>query len=73
MKLLAKEQQESYGKFEIICHYTREYGGAAYSIRILKYSLPKKIPTVFLNGSNYDYHFIMKELAEEFKKRKLLF
>ena len=21
------------------------------------------------NGSNYDYHFIMKELAEEFKKQ----
>ena len=24
---------------------------------------------VFHNGSNYDYHFIMKELAEEFKKQ----
>ena len=23
----------------------------------------------FNNGSNYDYHFIMKELAEEFKKQ----
>ena len=26
-------------------------------------------PTVFHNGSNYDYHFIIKELAEEFKKQ----
>ena len=23
---------------------------------------------VSLNGSNYDYHFIIKELAEEFEK-----
>ena len=26
-------------------------------------------PTVFHNGSNYDYHFIIKVLAEEFKKQ----
>ena len=31
--------------------------------------MPKKIPIVFHNGSNYDYHFIIKELAEEFKKQ----
>ena len=28
-----------------------------------------KIPIVFHNGSNYDYNFIIKELAEEFKKQ----
>ena len=26
------------------------------------------IPIVFHNGSDYDYHFIIKELAEKFKK-----
>ena len=31
--------------------------------------MPKKIPIVFHNASNYDYHFIIKELAEEFKKQ----
>ena len=31
--------------------------------------MPKKIPIVFHNGSNYDYHFIIKELLEEFKKQ----
>ena len=31
--------------------------------------MSKKIPIVFHNGSNYDYHFIIKELAEEFKKQ----
>ena len=31
--------------------------------------MPKKLPIVFHNGSNCDYHFITKELAEEFKKQ----
>ena len=29
----------------------------------------KKIAIAFHNGSNFDYHFIIKELAEEFKKQ----
>ena len=33
----------------------------------LRYSVPKKIPMVFHNRSNYDYHLILKDLAEEFK------
>ena len=31
--------------------------------------MPRKIPIVFHNGSNYDYHFIIKESAEECKKQ----
>ena len=46
--------------------------GAMHSICNLKYSLPKKNPIVFHNGSNYDYHFLIKDLAEEFKKHLLL-
>ena len=42
------------------CHYTGEYRGAAHSICNLKYSVPKNIPVVFHNASNYDYHFIIK-------------
>ena len=51
------------------CHYTGEYRGAAHSICNLKYSVPKKNPIIFHNGSNCDYHLIIKELAEEFKKQ----
>ena len=29
--------------------------------------MPKEIPILFHNGSTYDYHFIIKQLAEEFK------
>ena len=84
MKLLKKEHQESHenakifyifkGKFENKyskykkylkvrddCHYTGEYRGAAHSICNLKCSVPKKSPTV--------YHFIIKELADAFKKQ----
>ena len=51
------------------CHYTGEYRRAAHSICNLKYSVPKKNPIVFHNGSNNDYHFIIKVLAEEFEKQ----
>ena len=39
----------------------------AYSICNLWYKIPKEIPVVFHNGSTYDYHFIIKQLAREFK------
>ena len=84
MKLLTKQQQESYENAKICyifkekfenkylkdkkyykvrdhCHYTGGYRGAAPSICNLKYSVPKKIPIAFHNGSNHDYHFIIKE------------
>ena len=51
------------------CNYTRGSRGAAHSIYDLKYSVHKKVPIAFHNGSNYDYDFIIKELAEEFEKQ----
>ena len=44
-----------------------KYRGAAHSICNLRYKIPKEIPVVFHNGSTYDYHFIIKQLAREFK------
>ena len=49
------------------CHYTGKYRAAAHSICNLRYKIPKEIPVVFHNGSTYDYHFIIKQLAREFK------
>ena len=49
------------------CHYRGKYRGAAHNICNLRYKVPKEIPVVFHNGSTYDYHFIIKELVEEFE------
>ena len=56
-----------YHKVRDHCHYTRKFRGAAHNICNLRYKVPKKVPVVFHNGSTYDYHFIIKQLAEEFK------
>ena len=60
---------KKYRKVRDHCLFAREYRGAAHSICDLKYSGPKKIPIVFNNGLNYDYHIIINELGEEFKKQ----
>ena len=53
------------------CRYTGKHRGVhkAHSIYNLKYSVPKNTPIVFRNGSNYEYHFIIKELGNEFSKQ----
>ena len=54
-------KDKKYRKVRDHCHYTEEYRGPAHSICNLRCSVPKKIPIVFQNGSNYDYHFIIKK------------
>ena len=61
-------KDKKYCKIRDHCHHAGKYRDAAHSICNLKYVASKKIPTVF-HGSKYDYHFIIKELAEEFKKQ----
>ena len=56
-------------KVKYHCHYTGKYRGATHDICNLRYKIPKEIPVVFYNGSTYDYHFIIKELAEEFEEQ----
>ena len=48
------------------CHYTGKFRGAAHSKCNLNYKVPKDIPIIIHNAS-YDTHFIINELAEEFK------
>ena len=31
--------------------------------------MPNEVPVAFHNGSNYDYHFIIKELTNEFERQ----
>ena len=49
------------------CHYTGQYRGAAHSICNLRFQIPKEISVVFHNGSTYDYHFIIRQIAKEFE------
>ena len=48
------------------CHYTGDFRGAAHSICNLKYKVPKEIP-VIIHNATYDTHFIINQLAIEFK------
>ena len=57
----------NYWKVRDHCHYTGKFRGAAHNICNLKFNVPNEFPVVFHNGSNYDYHFIIKELANEFE------
>ena len=61
------DNNKKYYKVKDHCHYTGKYRGAAHEICNLRYKILKEIPIVFRNGSTYDYHFIIKELAEEFE------
>ena len=61
-------KDRKYCKVRYHCHYPGEYTGAVHSIWNLKYSVPRKIPIAFHNGTNYDYNFTIKELAKEFDK-----
>ena len=61
------DDNKRYHKVRDHCHYTEKYRGAAHNICNLRYKTPKEIPVVFHNGSTYDYHFIIKDLEEEFE------
>ena len=50
-------KDKKYRKVADHCHYTEEYRGAAHNICHSKYSVSKRIPIVFHNGSNYDYNY----------------
>ena len=64
-------KDKKYCKDRDHCHYTGEYRGAVHSICNSKYSVPKTFPLAFHDRSNYDYHFIIEQLAEELKKKTI--
>ena len=47
------------------CHYTGKYRGAAHNSCNLRCKILKENHLVFHNGSTYDYHLIIEELAKE--------
>ena len=50
------------------CLFTAKCRGDAQSIVLYQiYKIPKEIPIIFYSGSINDYHFIIKDLAEDFE------
>ena len=47
--------------------FTGKYRGAAHNISYLKLNIPEDFPVVFYSGSNFHYHFIIKELTNKFQ------
>ena len=62
-----KSEYKVYHKVRDHCHYTGKFRGAAHNICNLRYRMQREFPVVLHNVSNYDYHLIIKELAEKFK------
>ena len=65
-KRFSSDDNKKYQKIRDHCHQTGQFRGAARDICNLRYKTPKEIPIVFHNGSTYDYHFIIRQLAKEF-------
>ena len=60
------DENEKYRKVKDHCHYTGKFRGTAHSDCNLRYKVPKNIPIV-IHNAGYDTHFIINQLAEEFK------
>ena len=67
LKKFAKDK--NYRKVGDHFHYTGKYRGAARSICNLKFNVLNESPALFHNGSIYNYHFNIKELANEFEEQ----
>ena len=65
LRKLAKDK--NYQKARDNCHFTGKYRDTEHSVCSLRFDVPNQIPVVFHNRSNYDYHFIIKELANKFE------
>ena len=65
--MLKLTKNKNYWKVRDYFHDTGKYRGAKPRICNLKLMMPVKIPVLFHNSSNYDCHFIVKELANKFE------
>ena len=64
------KQSKYYKNYKKVIHqffYTGIYRGAAHYLCNSKYQKQKGIPIVIHNRSNYDFHLLIKDLANEFK------
>ena len=60
------ENYKNKRKLKDHCYYTGNFRGASHSKCSLNYKVPKDIPIIIRNVS-YDTHFLINQLAQEFK------
>ena len=60
------ENYTSRKKVKDHCHYTGKFRGAAYSKCNLNYKVLKEI-LIIIHNASYDTHFMLNQLAKEFK------
>ena len=68
-KFCMDEDDENYKNRKMVkdhCYYTGKFRGAAHSMSNLNYKVPKNI-LIIIHSASYDTHFIINQLAEEFK------
>ena len=63
-KKLAKDK--NYWKVGQHRHFTFKYRDTAHNVFNLRFNVPREILVLLHNGSNYDYYFIIKKLANDF-------
>ena len=62
------DEDKNYYKVKHYCKFSGKYQGSCHKICRSKCGSLKEIPIIFHNGSTYDYHFIINELAISFKE-----
>ena len=63
---IKSKEYKNYCKVWDHCHFTVKYSGAAHSICNLKHKVAKFVAVILHNGSKYDNHLIIKQLAKDF-------
>ena len=58
-------KDKKYNKVRYYCNYAGEYRSAVQTKCNLKYNVTKKSSVFFHNASIFDYHFIIKESAQQ--------
>ena len=66
-EFIAYDEDKNYYKVKNYCEFTGKYQGTCHKICRSKYKTLKEIPIIFHNGSDYDYHVIINQLAISFK------
>ena len=67
--MIFHDVRRKYERVHDDCYYSDKYRGAKHIIYNLRYKTPKEIPVALHNGSNYDNHFTIKQVADEFERK----